>query len=77
MSGKLRIDEIFAFVSEDAEGHEGICGFRAPDGSWLPMVGADKERVDTLRPIAKIVSEQTGMRIKLLKFSRRSFIEEI
>ena len=73
---KLKIDEIFAFVAEDDDG-EGITGFLGPDGTWLPMVGADMARVDQLRPIAREIARKSGKRIHLLKFSTRSEVEII
>jgi len=74
---KLRVDEIFAFVSEDADGDEGICAFVGEGGMWMPMVCADMARVDSLRPMAKAIRQKTGMKIKLVRFSKRSFVEEI
>jgi hypothetical protein len=70
---KLRVDEIFAFVSEDADGDEGICAFVGEGGMWMPMVCADMARVDSLRPMAKAIRQKTGMKIKLVRFSKRSF----
>lgn len=71
----LHIDEIFAFVSEDEHGNEGVCGFRTNDGTFLPMVCADKARVDSLREMADLIKRTSGMQIKLLRFSKRSLIE--
>jgi hypothetical protein len=69
--------EIWAFVSRDAEGNEGICGFQSREGTFMPMVCADQERVQSLKPIALHISTQTKQRIHLVKFSVRTEIEEI
>lgn len=47
----LKIEEIYAFIAEDGAG-EGIMGFTTPDGRSIPMIGADLERVNQLKPIA-------------------------
>lgn len=76
---KLRIKEIFAFVSEDEHGDEGICAFSTPAG-MMPMIGADPERIEDLRPIAKLLAGQkqfTNKGIKLIKFTVREDLEVI
>lgn len=72
----LKIDEVFAFVSVDDEG-EGICGFMRPNGQWMPLVGADMKRVESLRPIAKDIARSSGKTIRLLHFSTRRELEVI
>jgi len=66
------IDKIYAFVAEDSGPQdEGITGFNSSMG-WMPMVAADRARVDSLIPIAKEIAAATGKKIKLLEFSVRS-----
>lgn len=62
-----KITEMFAFVCEDAPGDEGIIGMSLGRMMW-PLVGADMERVNALKPYADQISEQTGKPYKLLKF---------
>lgn len=69
---KLRIDEMYAFVSQDDDG-EGIVGFKTPDG-WMPMVAADMARVESLKPMAEKLA--VGMRIALVRFSTREVIQQ-
>lgn len=76
MAEKLKIEKLYAFVADDAEG-EGVCGFVGPDGRWMAMVAADKARVESLKPIAQDIARQTGRPIKLLCFSVREQIERI
>jgi len=70
----LRIDEMLVVVSEDNEG-EGVCSFYTAAG-WMPMVAADQARLDSFREIAKDMARTSGKKIKILKFSRRSLVEE-
>lgn len=71
----LRIDELFAFIASDTDG-EGLPAFR--DGNvMLPMVCADKARVDSLREIARLIAKTSGNKITLCRFSVREEIEVI
>lgn len=46
------IERIFAWVCPDGEGGEGVAG--ASIGmTMMPLVGADQERMESLRPIAQ------------------------
>ncbi len=76
MQGQLRIDQMFAFVAVDADGTEGVCAFQI-NGAWVPLVGADMERVESLRPIARKLARASGRPITLVKFSNREMVEEI
>ncbi|TET42665.1 MAG: hypothetical protein E3J66_03215 [Dehalococcoidia bacterium] len=66
-----RIEEMYAFVAEDSgPDDEGVVGFMADTG-WMPMVGADMDRVESLKPIAEHIARTTSKRIKLLRFTNR------
>jgi hypothetical protein len=73
----LRIDELYLFISVDEHG-EGVCA--APlggDGSMMPLVAADRTRLDQLMPWAQMIAKMTGKKIKLIKFTERTVIKEI
>jgi hypothetical protein len=72
----LRIDEVFVFIAKDVDG-EGVPAFMTPDGMMLPMVCADKARVDSLREMAKRMVRETRNKITLCRFSLREEIEVI
>lgn len=72
----LRIESMYAFVTVDPDDDtEGIIGFSSPDGQWLPMVGADMERVEQLRPIATSIARQTGREVRVVHFTERVEVE--
>jgi len=72
-----RIDEMYAFIAEDTgPDDEGIVGFTVGN-NWIPMVGGDMARIESLKPIAALVSARTGQKIKIVKFTNREEIEEI
>lgn len=73
----LSIDRLFAYIAIDDEG-EGVCGaLIGPGGSWMPLVGADMERVEQLRPVAQMIADQSGKRIVLAHFEKREDVEYI
>lgn len=74
----LSIDEMFVFAAVDPQdGVDGVCAFMDPvTKTWMPMVGADVSRVETLRPVAREIARRTGA-TRLLKFTTREVLEEI
>jgi hypothetical protein len=68
---------MFAFVAEDTgPDDEGIIGMSTPLG-WMPLVGGDMARIDSLRHMAQLTARNTGKKVKLLCFSERKELEVI
>ncbi len=65
----LRITELYAFIAKDKDGHEGIMGFRGPDGAWMPMIGADIERVEHLKAVADKLA--AGQKYEIRYFTQK------
>ena len=65
-----KITEMFAYVMADKnEYDEGLIGFYSPRvGGWVPMVGADMDRIKSLKKEADRVSARVGRPYKNLKF---------
>jgi hypothetical protein len=64
-----RIEQIWAFLSLD-EGGEGVCA--APMGELtMPLIAADKRRLDDLFPLARGIANVFGKPVRLAKFSQR------
>lgn len=72
----LRITELWAYVSVDpSDGNEGVIGAPIPGIGHMPMVGADEQRMKSLRPfIEKLKGE---VPIKLIRFTHREDIETL
>jgi hypothetical protein len=71
----LRIDALWAFVSTDADGNEGLCA--APlQGMTMPMIAADEKRLASLIPMAEQLATISGMTIRLVKLSTREELRE-
>lgn len=78
MSNGFRIKSISAFISVDPnDGDEGIIGTRAPDGSMMPMIAADEDRLNSLRPIAEQMAAHLPHEVKLVRFTNREDVEVI
>ncbi len=72
-----RIEEMYAFVAEDSgPDDEGIVGMNTGSG-WMPLVGADMARIESLKPIARTIASETGTRIKLLHFTHREELGDV
>ena len=72
-----KIDAVYAFISTD-EGidDEGVVAWKF-GAAWMPLLGADKARVESLKPIAKRIAQITKKRIVLAKFTVREDLEII
>ena len=78
MKGQLRIEQMYAFVALDPEDNtEGVVAMGPMDGVMLPLVGADMERVEQLRPIAQALATRGDMKITLCRFEIRTELEVI
>lgn len=71
---KFKIECVWAFISQDEKGNEGVIGAQL-GGVMMPMVCADMERMEQLRPIAKKMAKETRKKIKLIKLHTREDVE--
>lgn len=70
-----KIEQMYAFITEDkGPDDEGVIGMNT-DMGWMPLVGADMARVESLRPIALQIAREVGKPIKLLRFTQREELE--
>lgn len=73
-----KITEVYAFVSSDKDG-EGVVGqsMNTLFGMmFMPFVCADKDRMESLKPLAKKIAKEKNKKIKLIKLTHREEIEE-
>jgi hypothetical protein len=65
-------------ISVDADGHEGVCA--APlmgHDTLVPLIAADKARLESLLPWAREVARISGKTVRLIKLSTRSEMMDI
>ncbi len=65
----FKIKKIWAFIAEEEDGTEGVCGYEVSEGKWMPLIGADGARLESLLPIAKQIAIHTNRRMELREFS--------
>lgn len=74
-----KITQVYAFVSIDEEG-EGVIGMTMPINgrdTMIPFITADKERMEQLKLFAIKIAQESGRKIKLIKFTNRKDIETL
>lgn len=81
-SKTFHIAEVYAVLSEDAKGNEGICGYMGGEYSDgpLPFVFHDKAKLDAWMPLIRQMAADTktfGNKLRLVKFTQRTEIEEL
>jgi hypothetical protein len=72
-----KITEMYAFVSVD-EGGEGLVGMTMNiqgKETFMPFVCSDKDRMESLKPIAKNMAKAHNKKIKLIKLTQREELE--
>lgn len=72
----LVIDAMYAFVVIDENGDEGIPAV-LNHGAWLPLVGGDTARVESLMDHARQIAQHTGRSMKIYRFTNREQIGEV
>lgn len=73
---KLVIRELYAYIAENEEG-EGVIAWMTPEGNWKPCVGADMQRINSLKDEVKQISKKINKKIYLKKFSTVEILEVI
>lgn len=72
------IGSIFAYLSVDEVGNEGVCAAPiGPGGMTVPLIAADRERLLSITPVAESLAAMTGMTIRLVEFTGRIDLREI
>ena len=71
----LSIDEMWAYIAVGAEG-EGVTAMMSESG-WIPLVGADGERMASYMDYAQGLADASGQPIVLARFTQREDITVI
>ncbi len=73
----LRIDKLWAYISRDERGNEGLCAATMPNGMLLPLIAADQARLESLTPIAEALAKHAKFSIHLVEFTGRTELRTI
>lgn len=75
-TSKLQIKELFIVVGYDKQGNEGVAIGLSETGIAEPLIGG-KSRLARIRQLAQVLSDQSGQKLRVVKFSSKDTIEEI
>lgn len=71
----FKIEHIWAFISVDEEGEDGIVAFNHGH-MWEPLIAADEARLNSgMRERAQLIADVSGKAVKLVRFSVREELE--
>lgn len=70
------LDQLWAFVSVDEKGQEGLCGMTIGNDNF-PMITGKKTVLANMRVAAQHVSKKSGKPVRLVRFSRAEVVETI
>lgn len=65
------IAELFAYVSLDERGNEGICAMEVDNGLWLAMVTSKARIAEKMKATAANIAREGGMTVRLVRFEMR------
>ena len=71
----LKVNQIYAFFSVNQDDDiEGLAAF-VDKGTVIPLIAADKTRMEELKLIAQDMAKKEGMALRLVKFTSREEVE--
>lgn len=72
-----KIERLYAWVAVEPDGGEGLMGgeLMGPGNGFIPMIGADTARIESLRPLAVALAKEAGVPLRLVEYSVRRDIE--
>jgi len=74
------ITEIWAWICEETPGNEGIPATAVPDRHGMrivPLVGGDRDRVESYRSEAIALRIALGVPVRLVRFTTREIVETL
>lgn len=74
----MQITELWAIVSQNDDGVEGLCAFYSEtQGGHVPMIAADRARLESLLPMAEMLVESHKRPLRLIRLHQRETVQEI
>ena len=71
------IARVYAWIAEEPDGGEGILTMQSPSGRMIPLIGADRTRIEGYRDLAENVADHTGYPVRLKVFSGSTVIDTV
>jgi len=72
-----KIEKMYAFVTADAKNPEieNVVHIPGPWGGFVPLVGADMEKIGEIKKLVKEMVRKSGREIQLVEFTERKQLE--
>jgi len=64
----LKITELWAWIGVEPDGGEGVLGAMIGPLGFVPLVGADRDRIESYRDYAKAIQKAAGRPVKLVRY---------
>lgn len=74
----FKIKRLFAFVSIDPDGDEGLIGIPLPGSKTLtmPAIAADERRLEVIYPEVKRLCDKLGVKFRVIQLGTRTDVTE-
>ena len=69
------MQEVYAFVTKDREGNEGVVTIINPTGQMQPLIAFDDAQLDLMKGASQQIANETKQDIKMLKFTAREELD--
>lgn len=76
MAKPHKIERIWAWVSSDTSGEDGIIAYVGENGA-IPLIGSDMERIESFRPYVEKIAQASGRPITLRAFGEMKTLETV
>jgi hypothetical protein len=73
----LVIEKLYAWIMLDEDGDEAVPAMEIADTGWMPMIGSNQARVESLRPIVQQMVDARGVKAVLKVFGTGVTIDDI
>jgi len=70
------IERLYAWIVTDATGEDGIPAVDL-NGAPMPLVGSDKARIESFRPVAERFAKVEGFPVRLVEFTGAVVLETL
>jgi hypothetical protein len=69
------MSEVYAFVTQDQEGNEGVVTIINPHGQMQPLISFDDSQLDLMKGAAQQIADETKQDIQMIKFTTREGLD--
>lgn len=69
------MSEVYAFVTQDQEGNEGVVTIINPHGQMQPLIAFDDSQLDLMKGASQQIANETQQAIQMLKFTTREELD--